>query len=288
MFRLVWATDIHIDHADSNDKERFAREIIRYSPTAVMITGDIASGRTIEPKLNELHSKIKVPIYFNLGNHDFYGSSIKTVRKWAEDITGNADSDIRWIEAVGIVKLSSDTCLIGIDGWGDGMLGDGNGSRVLLNDWDYIFEFSKVNAIFDWGNRMQLLSKLGKEAADKLRPVLTEALQKYNRVLLGTHVPPWIEATWHEGKHSNKDWLPWFSCKQVGDVIVEEAKKHPTKQVTVLCGHTHGFGHSAINNQVDVYTGGATYRFPEVQCCFEIEDGAVTRLPGPWHNASYQ
>ena len=285
MFRLVWATDVHLEFADVYEKQRFAAQIVKQRPTALMLTGDIANAKQIEPLLKELHKEIQVPIYFNLGNHDFYGGSIDAVRKWATEITRDVTSDLRWIEAVGIVKLSNDTCLIGIDGWGDGHIGDPYRSRVVLNDWDHIYEFHKIGAIINYGHRIKLLNKLGKEAAEKLKPVLAEALTKYNRVLLMTHVPPWLEATWHQGKHSDEQWAPWFSCKAVGDAIVKEAKKHPGKKVTVFCGHTHGFGYSEITDQVDVYTGGAIYQFPEVQCCLEIGDGIFTRESGAWYNA---
>lgn len=284
MFRLVWATDVHLEFANTDERQRFAKKIVAAKPDALMLTGDIANAKRIEFHLKELQEQIGVPIYFNLGNHDFYGGSIDGVRAWASEITKRPDSKLLWIEEVVSVPLSKTHCLIGIDGWGDGILGKPDRSNVLLNDWQAIDEFAKHSCMVNYGHRNRLLKKLGKEAAEKLRPVLAQALSQFDHVLLMTHVPPWKEATWHEGKHSDDAWLPWFSCKAVGDVIVEVSNEHPAKQVTVFCGHTHGFGHSQINNRVDVYTGGAQYRHPEVQYTFEIEDGKLTKLPASWYS----
>jgi hypothetical protein len=45
---------------------------------------------------------------------------------------------------------------------------------------------------------------------------------------------------------------------------------HPTRQATVLCGHTHGRGEVQMLDNLTVLTGGADYGKPEVQRIFEI------------------
>ena len=100
--------------------------------------------------------------------------------------------------------------------------------------------------------------------------LLTEALESFSKVFVLTHIPPWDTATWHDHKHSDPDWMPWFSCKAVGEVIEECAKAHKGKKITVLCGHTHGKGKTQISNDIKALTGGAVYRSPEVAQIFEI------------------
>ncbi|MBW1848871.1 MAG: phosphoesterase, partial [Deltaproteobacteria bacterium] len=65
------------------------------------------------------------------------------------------------------------------------------------------------------------------------------------------------------------DWLPFFSCKAVGDVLSEVMQKHQDKRMTVLCGHTHGGGKSKILPNLVVLTGPAEYRYPAIQEIFE-------------------
>lgn len=42
----------------------------------------------------------------------------------------------------------------------------------------------------------------------------------------GPHVPPFREASWHQGRISDDDWLPHFTCKAVGDVLREAMVAH--------------------------------------------------------------
>ena len=58
----------------------------------------------------------------------------------------------------------------------------------------------------------------------------------------GGHVPPFREACWHQGRISDDLWRPPFSCKAVGEALVEAMEAHPGREMTVLCGHTHGAG----------------------------------------------
>jgi 3',5'-cyclic AMP phosphodiesterase CpdA len=285
--RIAWSTDTHLEFADELARSIFAQTIVKENADILVITGDVSNSKLIERLLKELQGRIGIPIYFNLGNHDFYGSSINKMRRWAKDIT-ERKIRLHWIEAAGVVDLGDRKCLIGVDGWGDGQLGDPNGSRVLLNDWDLIEEFSRAQAMYSLSARIELLRKLGRSSADTIRTALADALPNFDNILLMTHVPPWKEATWHEGAHSTDDWLPWFSCKAVGDAIVDEVAKHPGKKVTVLCGHTHGVGYSKINDQIEVYTGGAKYRSPEVQKLFDTSGPQISPVAAAnWFTTGY-
>ena len=272
--RIAWATDLHLDHAGDHGREKFADEVIAQNSTALLITGDISSSKTVEFHLHELQKRIGIAIYYVLGNHDYYRGSIFQVRDFAKNINLGNDP-ILWMPHLGVLRMTNEIGIVGIDGWGDGRLGNFASSKVRLNDWNYIKEFQYVGAMSDRSARLRLLNNLGMEEAETLRPNLDKALGLYDHVIVMTHVPPWREATWHEGGHCEDNWLPWFSCKAAGDVIVELAVEHPGKKVTVLCGHTHGKGHSTINDQVDVHTGGSRYYHPTVAGVIVIENGIM-------------
>src|SRR5215213_9460740 len=86
-----------------------------------------------------------------------------------------------------------------------------------------------------------------------------------NFIILATHVPPFREACWHQGKISDGDWLPHFTCKAVGDVLLEIMKENPDHKLTVLCGHTHGGGEAQVLPNLKVLTGAARYGRPALQ-----------------------
>ena len=118
---------------------------------------------------------------------------------------------------------------------------------------------------------ISVLRRLGEEAAEHLKIVLPDALASYDNVVVVTHVPPFREAAWYEGEISNDNWLPFFCCKAVGDVLTEQMEANPDSRLTVLCGHTHGQGEAQILPNLRVVTGGAQYRRPQIQGVLEIE-----------------
>ena len=106
------------------------------------------------------------------------------------------------------------------------------------------------------------LGELGDEAARTLLPFYRDALERFDEVLVLTHVPPFREACWHQGRISDDAWLPGFTCKAMGQMLIEGARDHPDREVTVLCGHTHGSGEAHILKNLVAITGEARYGAP--------------------------
>ena len=103
------------------------------------------------------------------------------------------------------------------------------------------------------------------------RNVLPDALEQFEHVLVVTRVPPFRESCWHEGRIWDDDWLPHFACKAVGDVLADIMKRWPNRQMTVLCGNTHGAGEAQLLPNLKVLAGGAEYGRPAVQRIIEID-----------------
>ncbi|AGF77941.1 hypothetical protein UWK_01381 [Desulfocapsa sulfexigens DSM 10523] len=119
--------------------------------------------------------------------------------------------------------------------------------------------------------RLAVLNSLGDLAATHFQDVLPGALEHFKHVIVLTHIPPFKESCWHEGEVSADDWLPHFSCKAVGDVLVKFMEGFPDKQMTVLCGHTHSSGVCQILANLQVKTGGAKYGSPMIQEIVELD-----------------
>jgi 3',5'-cyclic-AMP phosphodiesterase len=88
--------------------------------------------------------------------------------------------------------------------------------------------------------------------------------------MLLTHVPPLRNACWHEGRVSNDEWAPHFTCQAMGEAILEIMSGRPDRQLTVLCGHTHSAGECRPLPNLVIYTGQAKYEEPEIQRVFEL------------------
>jgi hypothetical protein len=106
--------------------------------------------------------------------------------------------------------------------------------------------------------------------AAKLR--LTLAAQTYKNVYFATHVPPFPDSCWYEGKRSSLDALPWFTNLSFGNLLADVASDYPDVNFTVYCGHTHGAGEYQHFPNLMVYTGAAEYEYPAIWKLLTVED----------------
>ncbi|MGP0065579.1 MAG: metallophosphoesterase family protein [Isosphaeraceae bacterium] len=269
--RLAWLTDLHLNFVEPDCVDGLCRRIRDEGADAVLISGDIAEAPGIEPYLEYLDRQIDRPIFFVLGNHDFYRGGIEQVRSRVAALCARSPR-LRWLNGAGVVGLTAESGLIGHDGWADGRLGDYAGSDVFLNDYLLIEELAHINP----AARLERLHALGDAAAEHFRRVLPEALARFRNVIAVTHVPPFREACWHRGRISGDDWLPHFACKAVGDAMVDVMSAHPDRELLVLCGHTHSAGEARILPNLRVRTGGAEYGRPEIAGWIDL-DGVGAR-----------
>ncbi len=258
--RLAWATDIHLNFVSADGVLEFCGRVRRGAYDALVITGDIAEGETICDYLRTLAAQLDLPVYFVLGNHDFYDARIKDVRAAVTELS-RATSNLYYLPTAGVVPLTGTTALVGCDGWGDLRHRKGFESRVEMQDHYLICDLAALSPL----GRFARLRSLGEEEAEIMRALLPQALGAFQHVILATHVPPFREACWHRGKISDGDWLPHFTCKAVGDVLLKIMKENPDHKLTVLCGHTHGAGEAQLLPNLKVLTGAARYGRPTLQ-----------------------
>jgi hypothetical protein len=143
---------------------------------------------------------------------------------------------------------------------------------VFLTDFFAIEELARACDMDHFDGRFAADSDLEKElnrqgdvCAATLRPHLEQAAATSAHVVILTHVPPFREACWHEGHVSDEWWLPSFTCRAVGDLVLRVARDHPATRFTVLCGHTHGEGVAEIAANVTAHTQSAWYEQPDFQ-----------------------
>lgn len=269
--KLLWATDVHLNNAKEAELSQFYESIRLAKADALIITGDIATGPGLARYLPALDAAIRMNIYFVLGNHDYYYDSIRATRARIPKIIAGSSS-LSWLAASKIVPLNSKLTLVGHGAWGDARLGNALKTSVRLNDHLMIEELSGHSR----AKLVTLLNELGAEAAEYLSKIIEKAFERSNHVLVATHVPPFREAAWYRGEYSDENWLPHFSCAAVGEALLALADKHPDKEITVLCGHTHGRGYYEARKNLRVHTGGAVYRYPQIEAALNIDGSHIT------------
>src|SRR4051812_23762211 len=75
MMRLAWATDVHLNFVSGPQIAAFAQALVAGEPDAVVLSGDIAEAPTLREHLLAVEAVVQRPLYFVLGNHDYYGGS---------------------------------------------------------------------------------------------------------------------------------------------------------------------------------------------------------------------
>lgn len=267
--QLVWLTDIHLNFLNATKRFEFY-ENLPTAGDAIVISGDIADAETVEHILQEMTDQIGKPIYFVLGNHDYYGGKIEVVRDRIK-LLSEENTLLFWLGACDPIPLSPEAFIVGEDGWADGRYGDYFNSPIRLNDSRMIADLFQHSIL----GKFALLGKMQKLADEDAQHLYEKLIfaAKLNprKILVVTHIPPFKEAALYEGEISDDDHLPFFSSKATGDVLIKFSQEHPSIEILVLCGHTHSEAHYAPLDNLMVYVGKAEYQQPMVQ---EIVDVA--------------
>jgi 3',5'-cyclic AMP phosphodiesterase CpdA len=263
---LLWITDPHLNFLSRRAQQRFGRVLSRYGD-ALLVTGDIAESPTLVRSLRDLGGSYGKPVYFVLGNHDFWGGTFEVGRALARSVSGKR---LHWLTEAGVVPLTSDTCLVGHDGFYDGRngrpLNECGNPTFIMRDWAEIGELKGLHiaALLD------TLRTLGEQAAAEAELVLEKALTRYRTVLFATHYPPYREASWHLGQQGDPEAVPWFTCRAMGDMLLRVSGNHPDRKIAVFCGHTHSPGKFVAADNLQIFTGISDYGRPQVSGLFTL------------------
>ena len=272
--KLTWATDTHLNYIALDKAKEFCDSIKLCEPDAVVITGDISESSLLFYHLLMLEKELDpTPVFFVCGNHDYYHGSITEIRNILRDRytypdyeKGGLYKGAYWLGSSGVIPLTKTAALIGHDGWYDGGYADYFKSRLDMNDYYLIHELTATREF-----RYQTIRMLAQESANYLKNNLYRSFHEgFDVVYVATHVPPFRENSTYNGKISDDDWMPHFSSKIMGDMLLETAKNNPDKNIVVLCGHSHGGAtHKPLPNLV-VHTGKAKYKRPEINTTFVL------------------
>jgi len=264
-----WASDVHLDflRGDSRQLVAFAESLVANDPTGIFLTGDVSNSKELVFHLSAIERVVQRPVYFVLGNHDFYSNSIEEVRKQVNEVS-NVSSYLKHVMTIPYVALTPQTALVGADGWYDAYNGDWRLSSFEMNDWRAIAEFYHVR-----GSKQSIVNearRLSLESATHVHDSIKKAVKYHKNVIVLTHVPPFKESHIYEGRVSDDGAQPWFTSQLMGNVLLDAAKAFPAHSFKVLCGHTHGEFHGAFANNLEVHVAGAEYGKPRLQGLVEV------------------
>lgn len=268
---LLHATDIHLDHLNRNSSlfstrkiKQFCDELNATEANWIVITGDLSNGIDLPMHLSFLEKWVEKQVYFVLGNHDFYGSSINEVRGKTARYN---HSKLVWLNTQEVVELTPDCALVGHDGWYDGGYSDWFQSKLIMNEYRLVKDFRNKSEL----NMFRLIQHLAQEGADHIKTNLIKAARQYKYVVCATHVPAFRDnSRAPDGSLSDTDWLPCMSNKKLGDALIDVAKQFPETKFTCLSGHTHTKWSQTYLPNLREITGKSKYGTPTIS--FDLVD----------------
>ena len=292
MSKIAWLSDIHLNFLRAKELNQFIDRLSRSSLDSIWISGDIGQSKTVIEYLMLMESSMEFPVFFVLGNHDYYEGSVHHLREKIRDLCSSSKK-LHWLNESGVVEVSPEIGLIGHDSWADGRFGDYNHSELIMNDHLLISEFNPILGNSEKSmrsypsgirniylfflshevkqERLSIMQAFAGEAHKHVETYLPFALEKYKHVYFVTHIPPFKEACRYQGQISDDSGLPHFSCQIVGDSLVRTMKNYPYRHLTVLCGHTHSQAETHILDNLTVFSAEAVYGSPRIQKIIFIE-----------------
>jgi predicted phosphohydrolase len=259
---LLWITDPHLDRASDAAINRFHRAIRSSRAQSVILTGDLSNASRVVADLERIAEAAGGPVYHVLGNHDHYGASVAEVRDGVIALTARRP-EIPWLPPAGVVALPDGRALVGVDGWADGRHGDPHTTPLVLNDDRLIAE---VAAQPDRAGRIAVKRALADADARRLATLLLRAIADgADRIVVATHVPPFVEALAPGSRAAHPHWHPLLVCGATGAVLRRVATRHPGTDIEVLAGHTHRACRATILPNLRVTVGAAHYGSPAIQ-----------------------
>ena len=251
---ILWITDPHLDHLGHDDCKAWFQRIESFQGSGILITGDIGESDSVCEFLEQA-ARLHSCIWFVLGNHDYYGSTIGDTRARVLSLSERVPS-LHYLSQTTPIYHGDTSVLIGVDGWSDGRAGDFLSSPVMLNDYRRIGDLSGLEITA----RLRKLKDLGdSEAAVIRRKLETLDISAIRKIRIATHVPPFAEACWYEGSNAVNEWTPHFTGLAVGYEILRFAEANPQIQFEVYCGHGHNAGQVTLSSNILVETGAAVY-----------------------------
>jgi predicted phosphohydrolase len=274
--KIIWLTDIHLDYVNVETQKKLLNEIVIKAGlykgrTNVLITGDIGNSNcTRDYMLNwkEVLDQFNIGLYFVLGNHDYYGSSVIKER----DLMRNSLLKSNWLPSAGVVKLTEEVALVGHDGWYDGGYANWFQSQFYIPDYTQTFEMNYI-ALWSKEQVFDTMNVLAREAAAYVFDTSVQAINNGHKVIyIATHVPPFRENTVYRGLISDDNALPHFSSKHMGDTLLKLSSTFKDVKFTVMCGHSHGDAKHIVPPNMICHTAQARNGHPCISRIIDIND----------------
>ena len=258
---IIWLSDLHLDAVKEEHRVKFYTRLHKANGARVVISGDISDARNLSRHLSELAEACAPrPLYFVLGNHDYFGSSFTRVHDMVSSLC-KKHSNLHHLGHGEIIPLGDHEALIGHGGWADGRAGHGVKSKARNPDFWSIEDFMGR----DWKSCYEFMAARGRESGSYFEKLLPRALSSHCHVWVVTHVPPFTQAASWNGKLCNYDFQPHYTNVSLGFTLWEMSKVFPSATMTILAGHTHSEANLLLRPNLRIRVAAARPGIPKYE-----------------------
>jgi predicted phosphohydrolase len=237
-----------------------------------MITGDISIAKHLVEHLSMLESVVARPVYFVLGNHDYYGASVERVRKMMNDVS-SISQYLKYLPTTPYVALSPSCALVGHDGWYDAACGDVNATNFIMRDWELIADYSQAHTPGS-GMSQRKIIEISRELANvgvaHVAASIKAAVRYHKIIVVATHFPPFEEAHTNNPRTQDPGTRPWYTSRAMGDMLKSAAAAYPNVRFEVFSGHAHGRFDMQVSKNLHFHVGNAEYGAPRIVSTVEL------------------
>lgn len=261
--RAVWVTDPHLDHLRHRPTVLKAFvEMLRADSDCLIISGDISTHSEVDLFVTFAKAYGK-PIYFVLGNHDYWGGSFDETHKQMRRLC-RENPNMIWLDHSGPVEIAPGVEVTGVDGWYDAQFGSWRDSSFHMVDWHSTRDFMGKDLVDIVATCRGIARGFSVAARIKLEAA------KARRVFFVTHVPPYQQSAMHQGRPSERTALPWYTSKILGEALSDWAEANPERNLITLCGHVHSPSEFEEQPNHIVHCGIAAYGTPQIAGTFDL------------------
>jgi len=259
--RYIWLTDTHFNFLDQAALLGFFLSLEEKKADGIFLTGDVSTGPHLVKHLNLLEKVVKTPVYFVLGNHDYYRATFSEIENSMVELM-QSNSRLHYLSVSDPISLSDDVAVIGHDGWYDAGWRAPVTPAIFVWDWYFIKDF---RALFGTEERMNLVRARATKAMEFIIENLEKAFKKHSTAYMLTHFPPWPEESDRFYGLLEKFWMPYNSSKMMADALVKIMEKYSDKKLVILAGHTHIKRKIQISSNIEMRVGDAEFGKPQIQ-----------------------
>ena len=213
--KVAYFSDLHLDLKGESIYKNIETFMKANDLDTAFVTGDMSNGIHLTYHLKQL-AKVIPKIYFTLGNHCYYFSSLWKVEDQVHDLTSRY-TNLHWLSELPPIELAADTALIGSEGW--------TGSKPGLE------RISLENFLVKEFNNNLSFKEFQLYRNSILEYKLLQASKDYKKVIILTHFPP----LWTKSHLFDFYW----KCYNVNSDLIRIIRKFPETDITMYSGHTH-------------------------------------------------